>query len=110
MRNFPGSVRRPAADSSKFARSARLEIARLDSFDLIVTDAAPHRAGHAPKGNDLTFRCRPQSFRHPAKGRMDRRNHPCFTKDAFGASRQREVKRERRKGCRTLNRRLPPQL
>ena len=29
------------ADSSKFTRSARLEIARLDSFDLIVTDAAP---------------------------------------------------------------------
>ena len=28
-------------DSSKFTRSARLEIARLDSFDLIVTDAAP---------------------------------------------------------------------
>jgi DeoR/GlpR family transcriptional regulator of sugar metabolism len=27
------------ADSSKFTRSARLEIARLDSFDLIVTDA-----------------------------------------------------------------------
>lgn len=35
------------ADSSKFARSARLEIARLDSFDLLVTDAplpAPLRA------------------------------------------------------------------
>lgn len=29
------------ADSSKFTRSARLEIARLDSFDLLVTDAAP---------------------------------------------------------------------
>jgi DeoR family glycerol-3-phosphate regulon repressor len=29
------------ADSSKFTRSARLEIARLDSFDLLVTDAPP---------------------------------------------------------------------
>ncbi len=29
------------ADSSKFTRSARLEIARLDGFDLLVTDAPP---------------------------------------------------------------------